>query len=325
MTVPILAIVIPCYNEEDVFRETISRLEMVLNDLINQNIINNQSYILFVDDGSKDQTWSLINNFNKSKSFVRGLKLSRNFGHQYALLAGLHQVTDVDIVISIDADLQDDLNAIQSMVEAYQKGNEVVYGVREDRSSDTAFKRNTALLFYKFMNLLGVETVYNHADYRLLSKKALRTFLEFEETNLYIRGIVPLIGYTATNVYYKRAERFAGESKYNLQKMISFAWNGISSMSVKPLRFVSFCGFFIFFMTIILTIYAFISYLTNNVTPGWASTVIPLYFLGGVQLLCIGIIGEYLAKIFNEIKKRPRFIIEEYLNNNNNNNLAHEN
>lgn len=308
-----LAIVIPCYNEEEVLNETSSRLDVLLDDLQMEGLIDAGSYVLFTDDGSRDKTWEIITALNKQNKHFRGLKLSRNFGHQHALLAGLHHVADADMVISIDADLQDDLNAIKEMLLKYYEGYDVVYGVRDDRSTDTGFKRNTALAFYKILSVMGVESVYNHADYRLLSRRAIEALKEFQEVNLYLRGMVPLVGFKSTKVYYKRGERFAGESKYNLRKMLSFAWNGISSLSIKPLRFVTFCGFAIFIATIFLSLYALISYFKNETAPGWASTVLPLYFLGGIQVLCIGLIGEYVAKIYKEVKRRPRFIIEEHL------------
>jgi glycosyltransferase involved in cell wall biosynthesis len=310
---PRLAIVIPCYNEEEVLPETSKRLKVLLDDYIGKQLIAANSYVLFTDDGSKDRTWEQVARLYSSHQYFKGLKLSRNFGHQNALLAGLFHADDADIIISIDADLQDDLNAMEEMIQAYLKGYDVVYGVRDDRSTDTRFKRNTALAFYKLLSVMGVESVYNHADYRLLSRRAMDAFKSFEEANLYLRGMVPMIGFRQTSVYYKRGERFAGESKYNLRKMLSFAWNGISSLSIKPLRFVTFCGFVIFAITILLSIYALVAYMTHHTATGWASTVIPMYFLGGIQLLCIGLIGEYVAKMYKEVKHRPRFIIEEHL------------
>lgn len=314
MTPVKLAIVIPCYNEEEVIQETTNRLDSILQKLINDSLISNESYVLYVDDGSKDKTWELIGQIYTINKRFKGLKLSRNFGHQNALLAGLFHIENFDVSISIDADLQDDLDAIAKMIHGYYEGNEIVYGVRDDRSTDTFFKRESALFFYKIMEKMGVESVYNHADYRLMSAKALNAFKQFGETNLYLRGMVPLIGFNSTKVFYSRGERFAGSSKYNLKKMISFAWNGISSLSIKPLSFVTFCGFSIFFLSIILSLYVLITYVVKNTVAGWASTVLPIYFLGGIQLLCIGLIGEYIAKIYKEIKQRPRFIIDQYLN-----------
>jgi glycosyltransferase involved in cell wall biosynthesis len=309
-----LAIIIPCYNEEDVLAETSARLTTLLQQIQQENLISAESYVLFVDDGSRDRTWHMIEELHQQSSLFRGLKLSRNFGHQNAVLAGLNYAGDADILISIDADLQDDLNAIKEMVIKYRQGYDVVYGVRDDRTTDTWFKRKTALTFYKLLSIMGVESVYNHADYRLLSRRVMDALKDFKETNLYLRGMIPMVGFKHTSVYYKRGERFAGSSKYNLRKMLSFAWNGISSLSIRPLHFVTFCGFFVFILSIILTIYALIAYISYKTTPGWASTVIPIYFLGGIQLLCIGLIGEYVAKIYKEVKSRPRFIIEEFLN-----------
>ncbi|HTO16653.1 MAG TPA: glycosyltransferase family 2 protein [Edaphocola sp.] len=312
--IPSLAIVVPCYNEEEVLPETAKRLTALLGSMIENKFINDNSYILFVDDGSNDATWHLISELCKLGKSCKGLKLSRNFGHQNALLGGLYSANDTDIVVSIDADLQDDLNAIKDMVIKYMAGAEIVYGVREERQTDTFFKRKTALMFYKLLSLLGVESVYNHADFRLMSQKALEVFREFKEQNIYLRGMIPMLGFPTDTVFYDRSKRFAGESKYNLRKMLSLAWNGISSLSIKPLRFVTTMGFLVFFFTIILSIYALYSYLFKDTSVGWASTVLPIYFLGGIQLLCIGLIGEYIAKIYKEVKQRPRFIVEKYLN-----------
>lgn len=308
-----LAIVVPCYNEEEVLPETRMQMISLLEEFIKENLISTDSYILFVDDGSKDQTWSLITQYNEESDFIRGLKLSRNFGHQNALLAGLFHADDADVLISIDADLQDDLQAMRQMLLKNRAGYEIVYGVRDDRSSDSAFKRSSALGFYKLLSKMGVESVYNHADYRLLSRRAMDTFKDFGEANLYLRGMIPMLGFKQTSVYYNRSKRFAGESKYPFSKMLSFAWNGITSLSIKPLHFVTFCGFAIFILSIGLTLFALISYFLFQTAHGWASTVIPIYFLGGVQLLCIGLIGEYVAKIYKEVKQRPRFIIEDEL------------
>jgi glycosyltransferase involved in cell wall biosynthesis len=257
--------------------------------------------VLFVDDGSKDRTWSMIENLHQENAAFRGLKLSRNFGHQNALLAGLSHADDAHVLISIDADLQDDLSAIEKMLLAYERGSEVVYGVREDRSTDSWFKRATALGFY------------NHADYRLLSQKAFAAFQDFKEVNLYLRGMIPMIGFKQTVVYYKRDIRKAGTSKYPLGKMLSFAWDGLTSLSSRPLRFVTVTGGLVFLLSIGMSIYALISYLSDATIHGWASTVLPMYFLGGIQLFCIGLIGEYIGKIYREVKQRPRFIIEEHL------------
>lgn len=308
-----LAIIIPCHNEEPVLPEMSKRLITLLTGMIEQGLISRDSYALLVDDGSRDHTWKEIEQLHKQSPFFRGLKLSRNFGHQNAVLAGLHHADDAEMLVSIDADLQDDPEAIIEMVRKYRQGYDVVYGVRDDRSSDTWFKRKTALTFYKMLSLMGVETIYNHADYRLIGRKVMDAFKDFTETNLYLRGMIPMVGFKPTSVYYKRGTRFAGKSKYNLRKMLSFAWNGVSSLSIRPLHFVTFCGFFVFILSVLLTIYALVAYICYQTAPGWASTVIPIYFLGGIQLLCIGLIGEYVAKIYKEVKKRPRFIIESFL------------
>lgn len=313
MLLPRLAIIIPCYNEEEVLNETSSRLTDLLSRMKAQQLVSTDSYVLFVDDGSRDNTWQQIETLNRRSPFFRGLKLSRNFGHQNAVLAGLNYADDADVLISIDADLQDDLEAMLEMLRRYQEGFDIVYGVRDDRSTDTWFKRKTALAFYKLLSVMGVESIYNHADYRLISRRVMDAFRDFEEVNLYLRGMIPMIGFKSTSVYYKRGERFAGASKYSLGKMFSFAWSGITSLSIKPLHFVTFCGFVVFILSIIMTLYALISYISYKTAPGWASTVIPIYFLGGIQLLCIGLIGEYVAKIYKEVKKRPRFIIETFL------------
>ncbi|HLU16738.1 MAG TPA: glycosyltransferase family 2 protein [Edaphocola sp.] len=310
---PSLAIVIPCYNESEVLQETAARMQVLLTDMQTRQMISTASYVLFVDDGSRDDTWLQIERLAQSSTCFKGLKLSRNFGHQHALLGGLHQANDTDIVISIDADLQDDLNAIPQMVSKYKAGNEIVYGVRDDRGTDTFFKRNSAKFFYRLLSVMGVESVYNHADFRLMSQRALEVFRSFEESNIYLRGMVPMIGFKSDTVYYKRDKRFAGESKYNLKKMLSLAWNGISSLSIQPLRFVTFCGFVVFIISMLLSAYALYSYFFLETTVGWASTVLPIYFLGGIQLLCIGLLGEYVAKIYKEVKRRPRFIIEKFV------------
>ncbi|OJV55798.1 MAG: glycosyltransferase [Bacteroidetes bacterium 43-16] len=312
-SIPSLAIVIPCYNEQEVLPETSSRLIALMHAFVGENMVQPDSYILLVDDGSKDNTWSQIEALALKYPEFRGLKLSRNFGHQHALLAGLHQANDVTITVSVDADLQDDLEAIREMILKYQQGAEIVYGVRDDRGSDSVFKRNSALLFYKLLSRMGIESVYNHADFRLMSQVALDAFRQFGESNIYLRGMIPMLGFSSDTVYYKRAERFAGTSKYNLRKMFSLAWNGVSSLSIQPLRFVTFCGFTIFSISILLSLYALYSYLFLETTMGWTSTVLPIYFLGGIQLLCIGLLGEYVAKIYKEVKQRPKYIIEKML------------
>lgn len=308
-----LAVVIPCYNEEDVLPETARRMKALLEGLRDEGFVSQDSYVLFVDDGSRDKTWALIEQLYQGDPAFHGLKLSRNFGHQNALLAGLMHVDDVDVIVSIDADLQDDPNAIKAMLEKYRASYDVVYGVRDSRQTDTWFKRNTALAFYKMLSWLGVQSTYNHADYRLLSRRVMDAFKGFEEVNLYLRGMIPLVGFKHASVYYDRGARFAGESKYNFRKMFSFAWDGVTSLSVRPLHFVTLLGFVVFFISIALTIFALVSYFLFDTQHGWASTVVPIYFLGGVQILCIGMIGEYVGKIYKEVKQRPRFVIEEHL------------
>lgn len=310
-----LAIVVPCYNEEEVLKIASEALRGVLNDLIKKNKISEDSFVLFVNDGSKDKTWELIEEeHNLYPSMVYGLKLAGNVGHQYALTAGLNTAVNMcDISVSIDADLQDDIDVIEEMVDKYHAGNDIVYGVRKKRTTDTFFKRFTAQSFYKLMNMMGVKTVYNHADFRLMSKRAMEGFSEYKESNLFIRGIVPNIGYNSDCVYYDRKERVAGESKYPLKKMLALAFNGISSFSVKPISFITNLGLFIIALSIIAAIYALISYFTGNVEKGWTSLILSIWFLGGVQLLCVGLIGQYVGKIYMEVKQRPRYIIEKLL------------
>lgn len=305
-----LAIVVPCYNEQEVFSLTVNVLSQLLVKLINNGKINHKSYLLFIDDGSKDNTWNLIKQAATDNQHIRGIKLSRNKGHQIALLAGLSHA-DTDMTISIDADLQDDPLVIEKMVDLYYQGNEIVYGVRNSRETDSYFKRNTAQFFYRIMGAMGVEQVYNHADYRLLDRRALNALLQFNEANLYLRGLIPLIGFRSTNVYYERAKRAAGESKYPLKKMLSLAVNGITSLSSIPLRFIAYLGLFVFMISILAGIYVLIEKFRGETILGWTSLVIIIAALGGVQMLALGIIGEYIGKIYNEVKKRPKFFIEE--------------
>lgn len=306
-----LSIVVPCYNEEEVLHETTKELSAIVNSLIGQGKITSSSKIVFVDDGSKDKTWELIDDFSRNSDIISGVKLSRNFGHQGALLAGVTSASkDSDAVITIDADLQDDVNAIPKMVDEYLNGAEVVYGVRNNRDTDTAFKRGTAELFYKFMGFLGVRLVPDSADYRLLSKRACEVLLSYQERNLFLRGIVPLVGFKSAKVYYARKERFAGESKYPLRKMIKFAMEGITSFSIVPIKLIMGLGFFIVLISILLLIYSFIQKINGNVINGWSSLMISIWALGGVQLISISVIGEYVGKIFSEVKQRPRFTIE---------------
>ncbi len=308
---PTLYIVIPCYNEEEVLPKTAPLFEGKIRDLVAADKISQESRVLFVDDGSRDSTWSLIEGFSKEECF-EGLKLSRNFGHQRALLAGLMTAKDqCDITISIDCDGQDDINAIDLMVDEYLKGAEIVYGVRSDRSSDTAFKRTTAQGFYKFMRIMGVDVVYNHADYRLMSARALNEFADFKEVNLFLRGMTPLVGFKSTAVYYERHERLAGKSHYPLKKMLALALDGITSLSTKPIRLITALGFLVAIISLVGIVWSVISVLAHSTVAGWASTVSIICFLGGIQLLSIGVIGEYVGKIYMETKKRPRYIIEK--------------
>ena len=312
----ILYVVIPCYNEEEVLNITTEKLTEKLIEMIKKNLIDPKSKIMFVNDGSKDNTWKIICDLNKTNSYVTGVKLSRNKGHQNALLAGLMTAKEyADIIISMDADLQDDINVMDKMVEEYNNGCEIVYGVRSARKTDTFFKRFTAESFYKFMAKLGVDIVYNHADYRLMSKKAVSELERYKEVNLFLRGIIPLIGFKTSKVYYERNERFAGESKYPLKKMLNFALEGILSFSVKPIRMITSLGFFISFISFIFLLYVIIGHFVSNNVQGWATIVSLICFFGGFQILCIGLIGEYIGKIYNETKARPRYIIERVILN----------
>lgn len=313
-----LYIVIPCYNEEEVLNETTKRLEKKYSKLINEKIISKDSKIMYVNDGSKDKTWELIKQISEKHQYFTGICLSRNRGHQNALVAGLLTAKKyADVVISMDADLQDDINAIDEMLEKYHDGCDIVYGVRNSRKKDTWFKKTTAQGFYKFMKFMGVDIVYNHADYRLTSKRVLENFEDFKEVNLFLRGIFPLIGYKSDVVYYERNERFAGKSKYPLKKMLNFAWDGITSFSVKPIRLVLSIGIIVFIISIVMIIYSIIGKLLGNTVSGWTFIVCSIWLIAGVQMLSIGIIGEYIGKIYNETKRRPRFIISENLNEKN--------
>ena len=310
-----LYLVIPCYNEEEVRPETSKRLREKYTALMSAGKIDADSKIVFVNDGSKDRTWEMICDLHKADPVFRGICLSRNKGHQNALMAGLMTVKgECDAAISMDADLQDDINAIDEMVDRYLEGYEVVYGVRSSRKKDTFFKRTTAQGFYKVMRAMGVETVYNHADYRLMSRRALEALSEFDEVNLFLRGIVPLVGFKSTEVTYERGERFAGESKYPLKKMLAFATEGITSMSIKPIRLITTLGFLVFLFSIGVLIYSVIRKFTGYTVPGWAFLAVSIWALGGIQLLAIGVIGEYIGKIYLETKHRPKFIVAEYLN-----------
>ena len=309
----ILSIVVPCYNEEEMLPITFESLRNKLAELIKKGKISPESFLLFIDDGSKDKTWELIDNENKIHKEVKGLKLAGNVGHQFALTAGLIFAKDIcDIAISIDADLQDDIDVFEEMVDKYHDGNDIVYGVRNKRKTDSIFKRVTAQGFYRVMNFFGAKTIYNHADFRLMSKRALEQFSKYSEENLYLRGIVPLIGYKTECVYYDRKARVAGKSKYPLRKMIALAVEGITSFSVKPIRYIVLLGFLSVFLSIAAFVYALVSFFLKTVEPGWTSLIVSIWFLGGVQLISIGLIGEYIGKIYMEVKRRPRYNIEKY-------------
>lgn len=306
-----LAIVVPCYNEQEVLPEACRRLVALLKRLELTGKLSSSSRIYFVDDGSRDDTWSIIKSFSRSGLPVTGIKLTRNRGHQNALLAGMF-LAEGDAVVSIDADLQDDINAIDRMLDEYRSGSDIVYGVRAKRETDTSFKRFTAETFYRMIAALGAQTVFNHADYRLLSRRAIENLKQFREVNLFLRGIVPLIGYRSSIVTYERTARFAGESKYPLRKMLGLALDAVTSFSVTPLRIIALIGFLVFIFTVIMSAYVlWVRLFTEQGVPGWASTLLPLYFLGGVQILCLGVIGEYLGKLYAESKDRPRFFVEE--------------
>ncbi len=311
---PVVYLVIPCYNEEDVLPETVKRLTDKLNSMRAAGLAHEKSRILLVDDGSKDKTWEMISGFHRENPYVEGVKLSHNRGHQHALLCGLMTAMEsCDCAISLDADLQDDIEVLDQFVQKYLEGCDVVYGVRNKRDTDTFFKRTTAEGFYKFQKLLGVDVVFNHADYRLMSKRALDGLSEYKEVNLFLRGIVPLIGYRSDYVYYDRRQRFAGESKYPLKKMIALALDGITSFSVKPLKLISNLGILISVCSVFGLLYALISYFAGWAVSGWTAIVCSIWLLGGLQMLCLGVVGGYIGKIYSEVKARPRYRIEERL------------
>ena len=314
-----LAIVVPCYNEEEVLSLASGALRDVLEDLIHKGKIADDSFILVVNDGSKDRTWELIEKEHADyPARVKGVKLAGNVGHQFALTAGLIVAKDMsDVTISIDADLQDDVDVIEEMVDKFHGGCDIVYGVRRERKTDTFFKRTSAQAFYKLMHLMGVKTVYNHADFRLMSGRAVEEFSKYKETNLFLRGMMPLIGYQTDKVYYDRKERAAGESKYPLKKMLALAFNGISSFSVKPISLILGVGLFIIFVSFFMLIYALFSYFSGHVVAGWTSLIVSVWFLGGLQLLAIGMVGLYIGKIYMEVKHRPRYNIEKILSDGN--------
>lgn len=306
-----LNIVVPCYNEEEVLRETTKQLSALVDRMIAAKKIDSCD-IVYVDDGSKDATWSIIEELQATNPYVHGIKLAHNVGHQNALWAGLEQRVDqCDAIVSIDADLQDDIEAIEQMVDAYHEGREVVFGVRKERKTDTFFKRQTALGFYRLMQQMGVDIVYNHADFRLTSQRVTKELMEYPERNMFLRGMVKNLGYKTKEVYYDRKERFAGESKYPLRKMINFALDGITSFSVQPLRLITTFGFIVVLLSIIAAVYALVAYLTGTAVAGWTSMLISIWFIGGAILLSMGVIGEYIGKIYKEVKRRPRYHVEK--------------
>ncbi|WP_245605584.1 glycosyltransferase family 2 protein [Thermicanus aegyptius] len=311
---PVLSVVIPCYNEEEVLPVTAERLTSMLSQMKAEGLISENSFLLFVDDGSKDKTWQIIGSLAREQPMIHGIKLAHNAGHQNALFAGLMEAKkQADCVISIDADLQDDVDVMREFMQKYKQGFEIVYGVRKSRASDTFFKRTTAEGFYRFMRAMGVQIVFNHADYRLLSRRALEYLEEYRERNLFLRGIIPLLGLKSATVYYDRHERYAGQSKYPLRKMLAFAFEGITSFSVTPIRFVTLMGFSIFIISIAAGLYALWSKLAGRSIGGWTSLMLSIWFIGGINLMSIGLIGEYIGKIYLETKQRPRYLIEERL------------
>lgn len=310
-----LYVVIPCYNEEEVLYETAKRLKEKTDTLISKGKIAENSKIIFVNDGSKDCTWEIIQKLHEDDYLYGGINLTCNKGHQNALLAGLMTVKEyADMVISMDADLQDDIDAMDAMIEKYLNGIDIVYGVRSSRAKDTFFKKASAEVFYKTMKYLGADTVFNHADYRLMSRRAIEGLAEFKEVNLFLRGIIPMIGYPSDFVYYERGKRFAGESKYPLGKMISFAVEGITSLSIRPIRLITVMGFLIFIMSIIMTIYSFVRHFLGATIVGWTTLMVSVWAIGGLILLALGIVGEYIGKVYLETKERPRFLVEQFLN-----------
>lgn len=310
-----LMIVVPCYNEEEILPYSTEKLTEVIKNLIKKSKIASNSGILFVNDGSKDKTWEIIQNEYAKNPYVYGLGLAGNVGHQNALFAGLQTAAEIcDFSISIDADLQDDIEVIEQMVDEYLSGADIVYGVRSERKTDTFFKRFTAQSFYRIMEMMGVKTVYNHADFRLMSARAMKQLGQYKERNLFLRGMVPLIGYKTATVTYARKERLAGESKYPLKKMLSFAWDGITSFSIKPISMIMAFGGVIVACSVIAFIYTLVSYFMGHVSPGWSSLMISIWFLGGVQLLFIGVVGQYVGKTYIESKERPRYNVEKFLN-----------
>lgn len=310
----VLAIVVPCYNEQEVLPQTNKRLRALLDSMMQDRLVSSDSYIMYVNDGSRDDTWSMIAGYSEQDTHVRGLKLAGNVGHQNALMAGLETARqDADITVSIDADLQDDINVIPEMVKKFDEGNDIIYGVRRKRETDTFFKRTTAQMFYKFMTSMGVKSVYNHADFRLMSRRAVDALCQYEERNLFLRGLVPLIGYKTDSVYYDRSAREAGESKYPLSKMLSFAIDGITSFSVKPLRLIFYLGAVFMLISLAILIYVIVALCQGRGVQGWASLMLSIWFVGGCVLICLSVIAAYIGRIFTESKHRPRYNIEKYL------------
>jgi glycosyltransferase involved in cell wall biosynthesis len=311
--IPRMGIVVPCFNEEEVLPETARRLTALLEAMMTHGHVAAGSQVVFVDDGSRDRTWEMIEGLANSDTRVGGIKLSRNRGHQNALLAGLY-TCDTDVLLSVDADLQDDIQVIPEMVQAYARGVQIVYGVRNDRTSDGFLKRATAQGFYRVISALGAESVYNHADFRLMSRRAVEALKGFREVNLFLRGMVPLIGFKSAIVYYTRSERFAGESKYPLRKMIALALDAVTSFSIAPLRFITGLGFLVFLLSAAMGMWTlWVRLFTDRAVPGWTSTLLPIYLLGGIQILCTGVLGEYLGRVYQETKARPRYIIEKHV------------
>lgn len=310
----VLGIIIPCYNEEEVIVSSMEKLLGVLRGYIEKGIVSERSFIGIVDDRSRDRTWEIIRQFTVNNKNITAIRLSSNRGHQYALLAGLtYYCADADCLVSIDADLQDDVGVMAEMIGKFNQGNDIIYGVRKNRPGDSPFKKMTALAFYRFLRAFGAEVVYNHADYRLTSRRVNEELKNFSESNLYLRGIFPLLGFNTAMVYYDRKERMAGVTKYPFRKMVSLALEGITSFSTRPLRIITFIGFLVFIICLFLMGYVLLAYIQGKTIAGWVSTVLPFYFLGGIQILCIGVLGEYLGKIYKEVKRRPRFIIDERL------------
>jgi glycosyltransferase involved in cell wall biosynthesis len=309
-----LGIVIPCYNEEELIGSSMEKLLGVLKGFIEKGLVSEKSFIGVVDDRSRDKTWEIIRQFSGNNKNIRAIRLSSNRGHQYALLAGLTEFcADADCLVSIDADLQDDVGVMAEMILKFKQGNDIIYGVRKNRPGDSSFKKTTALAFYRFLRAFGAEVIFNHADYRLTSRRVNEELKNFRESNLYLRGIFPLLGFNTAMVYYDRTERLAGVTKYPLKKMISLALDGITSFSTVPLRIITFIGFLVFIICLFLMVYVLVGYFQGKTIAGWVSTVLPAYFLGGIQILCIGVLGEYLGKIYKEVKQRPRFIVDERL------------